>query len=42
MVFDMKVEYAVGQIQNFLAKQKTTGQESIDRGAQPNSRPNNK
>jgi len=33
---------AVGQIQNFLAKQKTTGQESIDRGAQPNSRPNNK
>jgi creatinine amidohydrolase/Fe(II)-dependent formamide hydrolase-like protein len=42
MAFDIKVEYGVGQIQNFLAKQKTTRQESIDLGAQPNSRPNNK
>ena len=37
MAFDMKVEYAVAQIQNFLAKQKATKQESIDPGMQPNS-----
>ncbi len=36
--FDTKVEYAVGQIQNFLAKQKTTKQESIYLGPQLNSR----
>jgi creatinine amidohydrolase/Fe(II)-dependent formamide hydrolase-like protein len=38
MAFDMKVEYAVGQIQNCLAKQKTTKQESNDLGGQLNSR----
>lgn len=38
MALDMKVEYVVEQIQNFLAKQKTTKQKSIDLGERPNSR----
>ena len=41
MAFDMKVEYAVAQIQNSLAKQKTPKQESIDPERSPtlNKRP---
>jgi creatinine amidohydrolase len=37
MAFDLKVEYAVEQIRNFLAKQTATKQESNSPGARPES-----